>query len=108
MYYEAYNQPYLNYCNTIWGNSSNNAKLHISASRLILRDEYVDFDSAKSTLKLLAFEESVFLYKPKTMFKVVNHLIPEYVCQVFNRRPLDSINMSLRSISNSNQKIAFN
>ena len=37
------------------------------------------------------------------MFKMVNHLIPEYVCRLFERRPLDSLNMSLRSISNCNQ-----
>ena len=70
---------------------------------LYYKDECVDFDSAKSTLKMLAFEESVFLNKAKMMFKVVNHLIPEYVCRLFERRQVDSLNMSLSSISNCNQ-----
>ena len=52
---------------------------------------------------MLAFEESVFLNKAKMMFKVVNHLIPDYVCRLFEKRPLDSLNMSLRSIPNRNQ-----
>ena len=38
------------------------------------------------------------------MFKVVKHLIPEYVCRLFERRPVDSLNMSLRSITNCNQR----
>ena len=64
MYYKAYIQPHLNYCNIIWGNSSNNnvsriTRLQKRACRLILQDEYTDFDNAKSTLKMLAFEESV-------------------------------------------------
>ena len=54
-------------------------------------------------LKMLAFEESVFLNKAKMMLTVVNRLIPEYVCRLFERRPVDSLNMSLRSISNCNQ-----
>ena len=105
MYYKAYIQPHLNYCNIIWGNSSNNnisriTRLQKRTCRLILQDEYIDFDNAKSTLKMLAFGESVFLNKAKMMFKVVNHLIPEYVCRLFERRAVDSLNMSLRSISN--------
>ena len=52
---------------------------------------------------MLSFEESVFLNKAKMIFKVVNHLIPEYVCHLFERRLVDSLNMSLRSISNCNQ-----
>ena len=108
MYYKAYIQPHLNYCNIIWGNSSNNnvsriTRLQKRACRLILQDEYTDFDNAKSTLKMLAFEESVFLNKAKMMFKVVNRLIPEYVYRLFERRPVDSLNMSLRSISNCNK-----
>ena len=43
------------------------------------------------------------LNKAKKMFKVVTHLIPEYVCRLYERRPVDSLNMSLRSISNCNQ-----
>ena len=36
-------------------------------------------------------------------FKVVNHLIPEYVYKLFERRTVNSLNMSLRSSSNCNQ-----
>ena len=47
------------------GTSDKITRLQKLACRLILRDEYADFDSVKSTLKMLAFEESVFLNKAK-------------------------------------------
>ena len=41
------------------------------------------------------------------MFKVVNHLISEYVCRLFERRSLDLLNMSLRSLSTVIYSILF-
>ena len=35
----------------------------------MLGNEYHDYETAKSTLKLLSFEQSVFLNKAKIMFK---------------------------------------
>ena len=40
------------------------------------------------------------------MFKVVNQLIPEYVCELLERRAANSLNMSLRSSSNCKQMVA--
>ena len=51
----------------------------------------------KLRLQMLSFEKSVFVNKAKMIFKVVNHLIPEYVCELFERRSENSLNMSLRS-----------
>ena len=63
LYYKSYVQPHFNYCNIIWGNASNfNVgrinRLQKRACKLILGNEYDDFESAKSTLKLLSFEQS--------------------------------------------------
>ena len=67
-------------------------------------DYSVHFKTAKLQLQMLSFEHSVFLNKAKMMFKVVNHLIPEYVCELFERRAVNSLNMSLGSNSNHSRK----
>lgn len=105
LYYKAYIQPHLNYCNTIWGNSSNYnitkiTRLQKRAFKFILGDEYIDYETAKSSLNVLSIEQNVFLNKAKMMFKVVNNLVPEYLCQLFEKRELNSFSMTLRSSSN--------
>ena len=49
--------------------------------KLLLRNEYDDFESAKSTLKLLSFEQSVFLSKAKITYKVhvASGLVPQCI-----------------------------
>ena len=107
MFYNAYIHPHFNYCNNIWGNSSNYnvskiTKLQKRAFRIILGDEYLDFETAKSSLNILPFQLNVFLNKGNIMFKVANNLIPQYICELFQRR-LDSVlNASLRSVSYQN------
>ena len=81
LYYKSYIQPHFNYCNVIWGNASNFNVARINrlqkrACKLILGNEYDDFESAKSTFKLLSFEQNVFLSKAKIMYKVANGLVP--------------------------------
>ena len=65
-------------------------------------NEYHDFEAAKSTLKLLSFEQSLFLNKAKVMFKVANGLVPQYISDLFNRRSEIAHGTSLRSITNQN------
>ena len=101
-------QPHFNYCNIIWGNASNFNVARINrlqkrACKLIQGNEYHDdFESAKSTLKLLSFEQSVFLSKAKIMYKVANGLVPQYICDLFSRRSEVAQGTSLRSITNQN------
>lgn len=112
MFYNAYIQPHFNYCNVIWGNSSNYnlsklVKLQKRACKLILENEYIDFETAKTRLNILSLEQSVFVNKATIMFKVTNNLIPQYVCDLFERRLDGSVHTSLRSnsISGHNFKI---
>ena len=68
LYYKSYIQPHFNYCNVIWGNASNFnvariTRLQRRACKIILGNEYIDFESANSSLKILSFEQSVFLNK---------------------------------------------
>ena len=56
LYYKSYIQPHFNYCNVIWGNASNFnvariTRLQRRACKIILGNEYIDFESAKSSLK---------------------------------------------------------
>ena len=78
--YLSYIHPHFNYCNVIWGNDSNFnvariTKLQSGACKIILGNEYYNFETAKSSLNMLSFEQSVFLNKAKIMFKVANSFV---------------------------------
>ena len=107
LYYKSYIQPHFNYCNVIWGNASNFnvariTRLQRRACKIILGNEYIDFESAISSLKILSFKQSVFLNKAKVMFKVANGSVPQYISDIFKRRSEIAQNTSLRSITNEN------
>ena len=107
IFYNAYIQPQFNYCTMIWGNSSNYkvpkiTKLQRRACKVILEHEYEDLDSARMQLKILSFDQNVFLNKAKTMYKVANGLIPRYIIDLFQSRADSLPNTSLRSVSNQN------
>ena len=53
-------------------------------------------------LKILSFDQNVFLNKAKTMYKVANGLIPRYIIDLFQSRADSLPNTSLRSVSNQN------
>ena len=53
-------------------------------------------------LKILSFDQNVFLNKAKTMYKVANGLIPRYIIDLFQSRADRLPNTSLRSVSNQN------
>ena len=60
IFYNAYIQPHFNYCNVIWGNSSNYnlsrvTKLQKRAIKINLGDDYLDFQNAKMRLNVLLF-----------------------------------------------------
>ena len=103
MFYKAYIVPHLNYCNIIWGNSSNNnvnkiTKIQKRAFKTILGNEFTDFEGAKTVLNVQSFEESWFLNEANVMYNI----IPSYVCDMFQRRSDSTINTILRSVSNEN------
>ena len=64
MFHRAYVEPHLNYCNIIWGNSSNFKtdrilKLQKRACKIILGNEYKDFENAKFVLNMLPFDQQL-------------------------------------------------
>lgn len=105
LFYNAYIHPHFNYCNIIWGNSSNYNvsrmnKFQRRACKIILKNEYLDLENARKRLNILSFDQAVFLNKAKTMYKVFNNIIPQYICNLFQLRSESLLNTSLRSISN--------
>ena len=110
LFYNAYIQPHLDYCNTIWGNPSDYnvskiTKLQRRACKVILEAEYTDLESARSRLNILSFDQAVLLNKAKIMYKVVNVIAPQYIRDLFQLRADTLTNNSLRSVSNNNSTI---
>ena len=61
-------------------------------------------EEARDRLKILSFNESVFLQKAKVMYKVANNIAPEYVTDLFHLRGNNSneTTSNLRSVFNRN------
>ena len=89
IFFNAYILPHLDYCCTIWGNSSADSmdsliKFQKRAARLIL-DKDLETPSAElfAELKWLTFPERVKFQKAVTMFKTMNNLNPPYIKNLF-------------------------
>ena len=62
----------------MWGSSCNfNAykieKLQRRVFKLILGNDYKTLDAARKQLRILSFEETIFLHKAKAMYKIYNN-----------------------------------
>ena len=102
-FYKSYIQPHIDFCNIIWGSSSETNKLKIlrlqkRACRVILDYNMDDVNEAMKTLKIMSVYDRFYLRKAKFMFKVYNNLTPQYISEHFTLRNnvLDA-NVSLRS-----------
>lgn len=106
IFYKSYIQPYLDYCNIIWGNTSNSnittlIRLQKRACHLI-QDQYVEnFQDAMNNIKVLTIHERIFLRKAKLMYKVSRKSIPVYLSNIFHQRDADGT-PNLRSIRRKN------
>ena len=88
LFYNAYIKPHIEYCSLIWSNTSNTninkiTKLQRRACKLILGHEYSGLFEAFERLKILSFDQSVFLSKAKIMYKIKNNLAPSYLDEMF-------------------------
>ena len=89
-FYNGYIQPHFNYCNIIWGSFSNYniskiTKLRRKVCKIILENEYSDLENARRRLNILSFDQYLFLNKSKTMYKVVNYMVPQYIKDISSR-----------------------
>jgi hypothetical protein len=98
IYYKAYIQPHLDYCNVIWGNSKK-ANLHSlivlqkRACRIILGDQYITFNEAMKQINILSIQSRIFLQKAKFMYRVSRKSTPSYITNMFQSRVLSSIDL---------------
>ena len=109
LFYNAYIKTHFDYCSIVWGNSTKNNinkinKLQRRACKHILNIEYTCLAEARNRLKILSFDESVFLQKAKTMYKIANKIAPKYLIDLFQIRNTyaNSTTSNLRSVSNRN------
>ena len=88
IYYKAYIQPHLDYCNIIWGNTkrSNLNRLILlqkRACRIILGHQYSTFEDAMLQINALTINQRIFLQKAKFMYRVFNSQTPSYLNDLF-------------------------
>lgn len=107
LFYNAYIRPHLDYCCAVWGNTTHFnvqklTRLQRRACKIILGNEYLHLEDARKRLKILSFDESVFLHKAKIMYKVANNTAPSYLTDLFQMRNISSNDtlLNLRSVSN--------
>ena len=100
LFYNGYILPLFDYCCTIWAETSKNnidklCKLQKRAARIILNAK---FDAPSKPLfkdlGWLSFENRVQYHKGVMMYKCINNIAPQYLCDVFK---FSSNQYSLRS-----------
>ena len=68
-----------------------------------LGNEYTQLEEACDNLKILSFDEIVFLNKAKMMYKIAYNIAPSYLINLFQMRNVsDDTISSLRSVANKN------
>ena len=105
LFYNAYIRPRLEYCSVIWGNSTNLniqkvTKLQRRVCKLILMSEYKHIEEVCDRLRILTFDEIVFINKAKVMYKIANNIAPSYLFNLFQMKN-DTIS-NLRLVANKN------
>ena len=86
-FYNAFIMPQLEYCCTIWGSSSEISslcKLQNRCARIILDKPY-DYSATEAlrSLKILPLQLRIRQRKAVLVFKSLNKLVPDYMCDMF-------------------------
>ena len=101
-FYKAYIQPHIDYCNSVWGGTSQRNldriyRLQKRACKIILDYQYENIAISMEELKILNIYERIYLKKAKIMYKISFSLTPQYINEMFHLRPLNDTLQSLRS-----------
>ena len=102
LFYNAYIKPHLDYCSLIWSNTSSIninkiSRLQRRSCKLILgMNGIID---AFQRLKILSFDQSIFLSKAKMMYKIHTNIEPSYLNEITNT-PVNPSFTTLNKISN--------
>ena len=103
-FYKSFIQPHIDFCNIVWGSSSESNKLKIfrlqkRACKVILDYNVDDSIEAMNSLKIMSIYDRLYLRKAKFMFKVYNNIAPAYISENFTLRNNENTNIQLRSSS---------
>ena len=106
-FYKTYIQPHIDYCNVIWGCTSQNNLYRIynlqkRACKVILDYNVQNVNQSMKDLKILNIYDRVFLRKSKFMHKVANQITPSYINEMFQMRNQVDDMPFLRSVSHNN------
>ena len=101
-FYKSYIQPHIDFCNIVWGSTSDTNKLKIfrlqkRACRVILDYNVDDSHQAMNSLKIQSLYDRLFLRKAKFMFKVYHDITPTYIGENFKLRNYQITSVNLRS-----------
>lgn len=101
-FYKSYIQPHIDFCNTVWGNTSEGNKIKVlrlqkRACRVILDYNVENITEAMETLGIMSIYDRIFLRKAKLMFKIYNKIAPTYISDNFELRQVNEDMPALRS-----------
>lgn len=90
LFYNAYIQPHLDFCNIVWGGS---CKTHLQklfilqkrACKLIFGQNYVSIEDSLEKINALDIADKIILQKAKFMYKVSKGQVPNYIDTMFVR-----------------------
>ena len=106
LFYNAYIKPHLDYCSLLWSNTSNIninkiSRLQRRSCKLILGIEFNGLIDAFQRLKMLSFDQSIFLSEAKMMHKIHNNIAPSYLNEMLLMRDttLNNTASNLRSVA---------
>ena len=85
-FYKSYIQPHIDFCNIVWGSSSETNKFKIfklqkRACKVILDYNVDDIHEAMKSLKIMSVYDRLYLRKAKCMFQVANNMTPTYISE---------------------------
>ena len=105
-FYKTYIQPHIDYCNLVWGGTSQMNlerifRLQKHACKIILDYNVDNVFQSMTDLKILTVFERLFLRKSTFMFKVKKSETPPYINEMFDQRTYDQNMPLLRSALSS-------
>ena len=103
-FYKTYIQPHIDYCNTVWGGTSQVNlnrifRLQKRACKIILDYNVENVLESMEELKILSIYDRLYLRKAKFMYKISNNECPPYINELFHEPILHENVPTLRSSS---------
>ena len=102
LFYKAYIQPHLDFCNVVWGSTKKSniqvlIRLQRRACHIILGEQYTNLKDALVSINALNTEQRILLQKAKFMYRVSTNAAPLYIQNMFQNS-----NASSRTLRSSN------